>query len=302
MSHLLRNGDRHEARRALGLARALALILALPVVMGSNVARAESLSDGQITTTSCDPQTKPQSELPPSPTGVYVPATIPPETAPSTARYRAPSDWPWLCRYRADNEAALALPAPDVVFFGDSITENWAKADPDFFTRSSLNRGIGGQTSAQLMLRFYQDVVALRPRAVHIVVGTNDVAGNPGAMDAESYKNNILAMIDLARAHRIRVILGSLPPAARFPWRADLPWRAKIQPVSEIRALNLWLRQFAKDRHLTFVDYHTAMAAPDGAMREALSLDGVHPNVSGYALMRTLAESAVASALRKARR
>ena len=146
------------------------LIVAALLAIDAKVARAETPVDSvSIVTLSCDPQAASQS-----PTGVYVPAIRPAETSASATRYRPPGDWPWLCRYRADNQAALAFAPPDVVFYGDSITENWAKIDPAFFNRSAINRGISGQTSAQLLMRFYQDVVALRPRKVHIVVGTNE--------------------------------------------------------------------------------------------------------------------------------
>jgi lysophospholipase L1-like esterase len=287
-----------QARRGRWPTITLALVLALVAVTKINSAYAQAPSETRQVASSCDPRIRPQGDQPPTVTGVYVPATNPPESTPSTARYRGPGDWPWLCRYRADNQAAPNFPAPDVIFYGDSITENWEKADPNFFNRSFINRGIGGQTSAQLLLRFYQDVVTLRPRVVHIVVGTNDVAGNPGSLDADSYKNNILSMVDLAKAHSISVILGSIPPAAKFPWRSDMPWRAKIEPVGEIRALNLWLRQLAKDRTLTFVDYYSAMAEPDGSMKEVLTRDGVHPNDSGYELMRSLARASIASSSR----
>lgn len=266
------------------------LILAALLGIDADVARAEApVGPASMATESCDQQAASQS-----PTGVYVPAIRPPETSSGTTRYRPPGDWPWLCRYRADNQVALTFAPPEIVFYGDSITENWAKIDPAFFSRSAINRGISGQTSAQLLLRFYQDVVALRPRKVHIVVGTNDIAGNPGALDAQSYKNNILAMVDLARTHRIKVILGSIPPAARFPWRNDVPALAKFEPVREIRDLNLWLQRLAKERNLMFVNYHDAMADADGAMQTALTRDGVHPNAKGYEVMRQMAAAAVA--------
>ncbi len=266
------------------------LVLAVLLAIGADVARAEAPIDAaRMTTLSCDPQADPQ--LSPD---VYVPAVRASETPLGATRYRPPGDWPWLCRYRADNQAALAFAAPNVVFYGDSITENWAKIDVAFFSRSAINRGISGQTSAQLLLRFYQDVIALRPRKVHIIVGTNDVAGNSGALDAQSYKNNILAMVDLARTHRIQVILGSIPPAARFPWRSDVPALVSFEPVREIRELNLWLQRLAKERNLIFVNYHDVMANADGAMQSALTRDGVHPNAKGYEVMRRLAAAAVA--------
>jgi lysophospholipase L1-like esterase len=293
-------GRTHNQQATSGRWSALKLTLVLVYlsVNGIGIASAQVPGETQKAVSSCDAQAAPLGDQPPAVTGVYMSAAKPPGSRPGTTMIRDPIDWPWLCRYRADNQAARSFAAPDVVFFGDSITENWAKADADFFDRRLVNRGIGGQTSSQLLLRFYQDVVTLRPKAVHIIVGTNDVAGNPGALDAESYKNNLLAMTDLAKAHNIRVILGSVPPAANFPWRQDTPWRERIDPVGEIRALNLWLRQLAKDRTLTFVDYYGAMAASDGSMREALTRDGVHPNGSGYELMRGLALASIASSSR----
>lgn len=276
----------------------LSLLLACLSVSGIGIAHAQAPGGTPKAVSSCDEQPAPAGEQPLAVKGVYIPAAKPPGSTPGTTLVRDPIDWPWWCRYRADNQAAQSVPAPDVVFFGDSITESWAKADASFFDRKFANRGIGGQTSAQLLLRFYQDVVALRPRAVHIVVGTNDVAGNPGSLDAESYKNNILAMVDLAKAHNISVLLGSIPPAAKFPWRNDNPWRERLDPVGEIRALNLWLRQLANDRTLTFVDYHNAMAASDGSMKAALTLDGVHPNSAGYEVMRALALASITSSFR----
>ena len=285
--------SRRANAKPLGLGRtgvaARVLTVTASLVFGTDVARAEVPVDpAPMSTLSCDPQAASHA----SP-GVYVPAARPEETPPSTTRYRPPGDWPWLCRYRTENQAALAFAPPDIVFYGDSITENWAKIDPDFFSRAAINRGISGQTSAQLLLRFYQDVVAVRPRKVHIMVGTNDIAGNPGALDAQSYKNNILAMVDLARTSRIKVILGSILPAARFPWRGDVPALGKFEPVREIRGLNLWLQKLAKERNLMFVNYHDAMADIDGAMQTALTRDGVHPNAKGYEVMRQMAAAAV---------
>jgi lysophospholipase L1-like esterase len=290
--------DREQTRCSRRCAITLALVLTCFSVTGVGVARAQALVGTEKALSSCEPRMAPLGNQPLIVTGVYIPAAKPPGSTPGTTLHRDPIDWPWLCRYRADNQAARNFAPPDVVFFGDSITENWAKVDAAFFDRRFVNRGIGGQTSAQLLLRFYQDVVTLRPKAVHIIVGTNDVAGNPGSLDAESYKHNMLAMADLAKTHNIGVILGSIPPAAKFPWRNDTPWREMIDPVGEIGALNLWLRQLAKDRAFTFVDYHSAMAANDGSMKQALTRDGVHPNASGYEVMRGLALASIASSSR----
>ena len=206
------------------------------------------------------------------------------------------TDWAWLCRYRADN--ALIDPAhpPRVVFIGDSITENWLAADRDFFARGNLDRGISGQTSPQLLVRFYQDVVALHPRVVHIMIGTNDIAGNTGPTSPAAYQNAVRAMVDLAKANHIAVILGAIPPSNHFGWIAA------VQPGPWIAQLNRWLKDYAKDQQLVFADYHAALAGPGGELPAAYGPDGVHPNAAGYAVMRPVAERAIAAAEQRARK
>lgn len=203
------------------------------------------------------------------------------------------ADWPWLCRYRGDNRAYDARNPAKVVFIGDSITEGWAKTDPALFTGGTVGRGLSGQTSPQILLRFYQDVIALHPRVVHIMIGTNDIAGNTGPTSALAYQQNIRAMADLARANGIAVVLGSIPPADR------MSWRPAVKPAPQIAALNAWLRGFAAERGLVFADYHTALAGPNGELRADLGKDGVHPEAPGYAVMRPIAERAIAEAERR---
>jgi lysophospholipase L1-like esterase len=199
------------------------------------------------------------------------------------SRKRAIQDWSGLCRYRdANARAATASVTPLVVFIGDSITENWVEADPAFFERGIIGRGIGGQTTPQMLVRFRADVVALKPRMVHIMAGTNDVAGNTGPTRPQDYKNNIISMVEIARANGIGVILGSIPPAASFSWRPQ------IKPVPLIKELNAWLRDYAAREHLVFIDYYTALAGPAGELRSDLGNDGVHPNRNGYAVMKRL--------------
>jgi lysophospholipase L1-like esterase len=202
---------------------------------------------------------------------------------------RAKDDWADLCRYRTAN-AALSQGA-DGVFLGDSITELWQAADPDLFTHGIVNRGVSGQTSGQALLRFYPDVVALHPRVVHILIGTNDVAGNNGPSRLDDVENNIRAMVDIAKAHHIKVILGSVPPATSFFWRPQ------VVPTPKILAINQWMRAFANSEGLTYLDYYTALAAPGGGIRGGLSRDGVHPLKSGYAIMTPLASAALKKAL-----
>ena len=194
-------------------------------------------------------------------------------------------DFGMLGRYRKANQDLLADGAPvDIVFIGDSITEGWRDKRPGFFTPGRVGRGIGGQTTSQMVLRMMPDVVALKPQAVHIMAGTNDIAGNTGPMTAEMTKDNIRAMAAIAQRHRIKLILASIPPAAAFPWRPGLETR---QPI---RALNAWIRDFAKAEGATWIDYHRVLATPDGAMRPGLAYDGVHPTEAGYDAMATMAE------------
>lgn len=202
---------------------------------------------------------------------------------------READDWPGLCVYRADNAALHdAELRPDVVMIGDSITENWARADASLFAaRRIAGRGIGGQTSAQMLVRFRADVVALQPRLVHILAGTNDVAGNGGATSPEAWKNNIMAMTELARANGIQVVLGAVPPADRFFWRPG------VRPAAQIVTLNNWLRDYAAREGLGFIDYHAVLANEQGGLDRALSLDGVHPNRDAYAIMDRLFLAAV---------
>lgn len=205
---------------------------------------------------------------------------------------RLATDWAQLCRYQAENDA-LGPPAPDeqrVVFLGDSITEFWKVADPALFSAGVIDRGISGQTTGQMLLRFRQDVVDLRPVAVHLMAGTNDIAGNAGPTTLEAVQANLQSMVELADAHGIEVILASVPPAADFPWRVGL------DPGPTIELLNAWLQGYAAGKGLRYVDYHAVLA--DGALglKKALANDGVHPNVDGYALMKPLAEAAIDAA------
>jgi lysophospholipase L1-like esterase len=208
---------------------------------------------------------------------------------------QAERDWANLCRFK-HADAALARSSPGksaarVVFLGDSITEGWLGGDPALFDHGNVNRGISGQTTPQMLVRFYADVVALHPRAVHILAGTNDIAGNTGPNSPEDFMNNIRAMSDLARANGIKLILGSIPPSTH------LSWRPEVSPAPHIAKLNAWLERFAAAHHAIYVDYHAALAAPDGSMRADLSDDGVHPDRAGYAVMRPLAAAAIARAL-----
>lgn len=204
------------------------------------------------------------------------------------------ADWANLKRYAAEN-AALPAPAPGearVVFFGNSITEVWA---PHFATmfpgKPYIGRGISGQTTPQMLIRFRQDVVALRPRVVVILAGTNDIAGNTGPSTNEMIADNLRGMTEIARANGIRVVLSSVLPVF------DYPWKPGLEPAPRIIALNAWMRRYAEEIGETYLDYHTAMADARGGLPPSLADDGVHPNLAGYRLMAPLAESAIARAL-----
>jgi lysophospholipase L1-like esterase len=199
-------------------------------------------------------------------------------------------DFGQLCRYAAQN-ASLRPGEARIVFMGDSITDNWVNLDRGFFTQGRVDRGISGQTTAQMLVRFRQDVIELRPRAVHIMAGTNDIAGNTGAASLATVQGHIRSMAELAKAHGIRVILASIPPASSFPWSPGK------RPAPQIRTINAWLAAYARANHFTFVDYHAAMADGEGGMKPGLSTDGVHPSVEGYRVMRPLALAAIRATL-----
>ena len=215
-------------------------------------------------------------------------------------------DFGRLSRFAAAN-AALAPAKPGetrVVFFGDSITDNWSKAGyGGFFPgKPYLNRGIGGQTTSQMLLRFRADVVALKPAAVVILAGTNDVAGNSGPVTVEQLQDNLASMAELASAHRIKVVLASILPVADDKKDAqDRPLiRTQGRPPVTLKRMNQWMAAYAKTNGHTYLDYAASLADAAGLLKPELNGDGLHPNAAGYALMAPLAEKAIASALRSA--
>jgi lysophospholipase L1-like esterase len=196
--------------------------------------------------------------------------------------------------YADDNARLLASKARvDVVFMGDSITEFWLDKQPVFFRRGRIDRGISGQTTSQMLLRMMSDVVALRPRAVHIMGGTNDIAGNTGPMTPQMSEDNIRAMADIAERHGIKVMIASIPPAAGFPWAP------KIETRATIASLNQRLERVARDTGAIWVDYHRALDDGTGAMKRGLADDGVHPNEAGYSAMAGVIEPVLAKVLRR---
>lgn len=199
-------------------------------------------------------------------------------------------DWPNLNKYKKDNQQFISDPnsTNKVVFFGDSITEFWSREAPAYFQKNQyINRGISGQTTPQMLIRFRADVIALKPQIVVILAGVNDIAGNTGHATLEMITNNIFSMIDLAKAHHIKVILCSVLPAADFPWNPNQ------NPTAKIITLNSLLLQYADENQISFVDYHHAMVDDYNGLPLAYSADGVHPNKAGYEMMAVLMEQAI---------
>ncbi|MFT5963546.1 MAG: lysophospholipase L1-like esterase [Flavobacterium sp.] len=207
-----------------------------------------------------------------------------------------PQDWPNLNKYQKAN-AILAEPDTTenrIVFMGDSITEFWSTINPNFFVgKPYINRGISGQTSPQMLLRFRADVIALKPSLVVILAGVNDIAGNTGPATLEQITDNIFSMIDIAKTHNIEVILCAALPAADFPWRPNQ------KPADKIIVLNRLLTDYANANTIPFVDYHKALADDQNGLALAYSNDGVHPNKAGYEVMAPLLEKAIEFILAK---
>jgi lysophospholipase L1-like esterase len=207
------------------------------------------------------------------------------------ANLSAQEDWANLGRYCAENERLRQSGRrPDIVFLGDSITEGWINKQPEFFRENRVNRGIGGQTTPQMLLRFRADVVDLHPKLVQIMAGTNDIAGNTGPMTDQMTEENFKSMVDLARINGIKVIIAAIPPAANFPWRPGLETNQHIQ------RFNRWLKAFAKAKRLVYADYWSALQDGQGGLRAEWAVDGVHPNELGYQAMAPVAEAAMRSA------
>ncbi|MFT3917319.1 MAG: GDSL-type esterase/lipase family protein [Anaeromyxobacteraceae bacterium] len=202
-------------------------------------------------------------------------------------------DFGGLGEYAAANAKLPPAPPNRVVFIGDSITERWGKESPFFPGQPFLNRGIPGQTTAQMLIRFRQDVIDLKPAAVIIQGGLADIAGFTGPSSLGEIESNLRSMAELASFHHISPILVGAPPAA------DYPGRTGPEPARQIVALNERLARYCASANLVFLDYHAALAGRDGQMREGFSDDGVHPNEKGYALLKPLAERAIADALKR---
>ncbi|HEY5253036.1 MAG TPA: SGNH/GDSL hydrolase family protein [Acidobacteriaceae bacterium] len=234
-----------------------------------------------------------QTAIPAATTAPAADAATPKEIASMKAKL---NDWPDLARYRDENAALAPAAAGEqrVVFYGDSITDGWGRRPETgtFFPgKPYVNRGISGQTTPQMVVRFRQDVIDLHPAAVLILAGTNDVAGNTGPMTPEMTEDNFRSMADLAHANGIKVILASITPAF------DYPWKRGMEPAPKIRAINAWLKDYCEQHGYTYLDYFTSLTDSEGGMKPGISFDGVHPNEKGYAIMAPLAQTAIDQAL-----
>lgn len=205
-------------------------------------------------------------------------------------------DWAELNHYKEENKE-IGLPSKSenrVVFMGNSITAGWVGAMPEFFKgKPYIGRGIGGQTTPQMLIRFRQDVINLKPKVVVILAGTNDIAGNTGPSTLEMIEDNIASMSELAESNGIKVIISSVLPVYVYPWKPE------VKPIDQIIALNQWLKEYAKKNGHSYVDYYSSMVDERRGMKSEYSADGVHPNKLGYEVMGALVEKAIASTLRK---
>jgi len=242
-----------------------------------------------------EPGNAPETKAP-APTQVAPPANAAPASPTDIKRALQPKeDWPRLGRYR-EADLKLAAPAPGenrVVFMGDSITEGWKIEGPDgyFPGKPYFNRGISGQTTPQMVLRFRQDVIDLKPKVVVILGGTNDIAGNTGPETVEEIEGYIASMTELATANHIKVVLCSITPAF------DYPWKPGMEPAPKILAVNQWMKALAAEKGFEYVDYHAAMKDARDGLPATLSHDGVHPTAAGYAVMAPLVQAGIDKAL-----
>ena len=244
----------------------------------------------------------------PTPQATQTPQLVPTPGIPSTGfagldGYRArriavfTDDYGQLQRYR-DANAALGTPAAGenrVVFFGDSITDIWKLAD-SFPGKPYVNRGIGGQTTPQMLVRFRQDVIDLHPKVVVILAGTNDIAGNTGPMKNEDIEADLASQAELARAHDIRVVYASVLPVHNYTERAKDFFAQR--PMSRILELNSWLKDYCAKNSIVYLDYFSALVDEKGMLKKDLADDGLHPNAAGYKIMAPLAEAAIEKAMK----
>ena len=199
-------------------------------------------------------------------------------------------DWANLKRFQQENSELLLPKANEhrVIFMGNSITEGWLSIRPEFFkNKPYVNRGISGQTTPQMLVRFRQDVIHLKPSTVVLLAGINDIAENTGPSTIEMIANNIISMAELAKANQIKVIICSVLPANNFPWRKG------IKPAEKVRKLNLILQLYSYKNKLAYVDYYSAMVNDSHGLKKELGEDGIHPNKKGYLIMEPILEKAI---------
>ena len=199
-------------------------------------------------------------------------------------------DWANLKRFQQENSELMLAKANEnrVVFMGNSITEGWLSIRPEFFkNKPYVNRGISGQTTPQMLLRFRQDVIHLKPSTVVLLAGINDIAENTGPSTIEMIANNIVSMAELAKANHINVIICSVLPANKFPWREGL------KPAEKVIKLNALLQSYSKKHKLAYVDYYSAMVNDSHGLKKELGEDGIHPNKNGYLIMEPILEKAI---------
>ena len=211
-------------------------------------------------------------------------------------------DWPQLSRYRQANQTVAPPKAGEsrVVFMGDSITDLWQGDRFGFFVPAKpyLDRGISGQTTPQMLIRFRPDVIDLKPKVVVILAGTNDIAGNTGPMTNEDVEANLASMAELAKLHGIKVVMASITPTSAYHAAANAAPQTTLRPMARIKALNDWMQKYAAANGAVYLDYFTPMLDSTGVMKAELTGDDLHPNAAGYAIMAPLAEAAIQKALR----
>jgi len=205
-------------------------------------------------------------------------------------------DWANLKRFQEEN-ATLTMPKAEehrIVFMGNSITDSWSTMRPEFFAgKPYVNRGIGGQTTPQMLLRFRQDVIDLHPSVVVILAGINDIAQNTGPSTIKMISDNIISMAELAVANNITVVLCSVLPAYDFPWRKGLG------PADKVIKLNAILKSYAKKHEITYIDYFSAMVNDVNGLKDELGYDGIHPNAAGYSIMESIFDQEISNVLMK---
>lgn len=203
---------------------------------------------------------------------------------------KQPMDWPNLNRYAIENQNLSNVSNQDrIVLMGDSITEFWKTTDNTFFQNTTLiNRGISGQTTSQMLLRFRQDAINLKPEIIVILAGINDIAENTGPISLENILGNILSMAELAKTNNIKIVLSSVLPANKFPWRPDL------QPAEKVIELNAMIEKYCQENKIPYIDYYSKMVDNQKGLDAKFTNDGVHPTLAGYKIMEPLLKEALA--------